>query len=191
MSEEKGNFRGKIFGGFDRRDVISYIETTAQKLSTTEKERSAYQEEVEDLRAKNERLGELMEQYKEEYEDEIKRVEKLCEDQRKSYEAELERLQNEHDEAIHALRRENSRLLEDIEREKQKTFNRRSAEIKAAQDAVDSLIKRTDELKSDLDINLSNSRRRIENDFTAAAEIAAELHERLLRIRESASRMED
>lgn len=43
MEQEKGNFRGRVFGGFDRQDVIDYIE----ELAT---ERNMLRRENDDLR---------------------------------------------------------------------------------------------------------------------------------------------
>ena len=45
MPQETGNFKSRIFGGFDRRDVIGYIEELAA-------ERNALQRENEELREK-------------------------------------------------------------------------------------------------------------------------------------------
>ena len=49
MSGETGNFKSKIFGGFDRDDVVSYIEQLAS-------ERNQLLEENEKLRDENEAL---------------------------------------------------------------------------------------------------------------------------------------
>ena len=51
VEQEKGNFRGRVFGGFDRQDVIDYIESLAT-------ERNALSRENQELR---ERLWELEE----------------------------------------------------------------------------------------------------------------------------------
>ena len=53
MLQETGNFRGKLFGGFDRQDVIDYIEEIAG-------ERNSLQEE-------NERLLQRLELFEERY----------------------------------------------------------------------------------------------------------------------------
>ncbi len=50
MDEQKGNFKTQVFGGFDRHDVIEYIEKLAAQ-------RNAYQKERDDLTALNEELA--------------------------------------------------------------------------------------------------------------------------------------
>lgn len=49
---EKGNFRGRLFGGFDRQDVIDYIESVSIKKNLSEKERDDLREELDRCRSR-------------------------------------------------------------------------------------------------------------------------------------------
>ncbi len=165
MEEEKGNFRGKLFGGFNRNDVISYIESAAAQFNATEKER-------DELTEKNDALRDELEELKAE-----------LEETRRSAESEKKALADEKDGVILELRRENARLLEDIERERARTFDRRAAELDSAAEAVDELLKRCGDIKSDMAVNVTNSRRRILDDFESVSGVAGELEFRLKKLR--------
>ena len=56
MSGEKGNFRTRLFGGFNRQDVISYIEELASRRTACEKERDRLRGELD---AANDRVSSL------------------------------------------------------------------------------------------------------------------------------------
>lgn len=49
MEQEKGNFRGRVFGGFDRQDVIDYIESLATERNSLSRENQALQERLWEL----------------------------------------------------------------------------------------------------------------------------------------------
>lgn len=55
LEQEKGNFKGRVFGGFNRRDVIAYIESLA-------KERNALAMENQTLRGRVDALEERLEE---------------------------------------------------------------------------------------------------------------------------------
>lgn len=59
MAGEKGNFRTALFGGFNRLDVINYIEASAAKHSACEKECSELRGE---LSSANDRVSSLEEE---------------------------------------------------------------------------------------------------------------------------------
>ncbi len=165
MEEEKGNFRGKLFGGFNRNDVINYIESAAAQFNATEKERDDLAEE---------RLTEELDELK--YE---------LEAQKESASADLKALAEEKDGVILELRRENARLLVDIEKERARTFDRRSEELNAAAEAVDELIKRCGDIKADMAVNVTNTRRRILDGLEGVESVAGELEKRLNKLREN------
>ena len=121
MEEEKGNFRGKLFGGFNRNDVINYIESAAAQFNATEKER-------DDLAEEKERLTEELEELK-------------CE----------------------------------LEAQKES----------AAAEAVDELIKRCGDIKADMAVNVTNTRRRILDGLEGVESVAGELEKRLNKLREN------
>ncbi len=52
MAKESGSFRGKLFGGFDRRDVSDYIEKIAAERNKYKKELNAMTGRVEELEQK-------------------------------------------------------------------------------------------------------------------------------------------
>ena len=167
MEEEKGNFRGELFGGFNRNDVINYIESAAAQFNATEKER-------DDLAEEKERLAEELDELK--YE---------LEAQKESASADLKALAEEKDGVILELRRENARLLEDIEKERARTFDRRSEELDSAAEAVDELIKRCGDIKADMAVNVTNTRRRILDGLEGVESVAGELEKRLNKLREN------
>ncbi len=49
MEQEKGNFRGRLFGGFNRRDVIDYIEVLAGERGELERENQKLRERIWEL----------------------------------------------------------------------------------------------------------------------------------------------
>ncbi len=59
MAQETGGFKRRLFGGFDKRNVVEYIEKLAEERNALQNERIALQEENEALR---ERLSALEEQ---------------------------------------------------------------------------------------------------------------------------------
>ena len=50
MSNEKGNFRGQLFGGFNRKDVVNYIEKLAQERNMYKEKYEALSDEMEKLK---------------------------------------------------------------------------------------------------------------------------------------------
>lgn len=56
MEKEKGNFKSRVFGGFNRRDVIGYIETLARERNDLARENQSLRGRIEAL---EERLSEL------------------------------------------------------------------------------------------------------------------------------------
>ncbi|MGM9522766.1 MAG: DivIVA domain-containing protein [Oscillospiraceae bacterium] len=52
MTQETGNFRGRIFGGFDRSDVIGYIEELAAERNELQKDNERLRECIEGLENK-------------------------------------------------------------------------------------------------------------------------------------------
>lgn len=66
MSEEKGNFKSRVFGGFDRRDVIQYIESLAKERNALALENQKLRGQVEAL---EDRVSELSSRRPEEPED--------------------------------------------------------------------------------------------------------------------------
>ena len=46
---EKGNFKGRVFGGFNRHDVIDYIETLAAERNTLARENERLRGKIEAL----------------------------------------------------------------------------------------------------------------------------------------------
>lgn len=52
MAEGRGNFRRKLFGGFDRTDVINYIETIAGQRNKYQTEAQKFAKESDELRTK-------------------------------------------------------------------------------------------------------------------------------------------
>lgn len=59
MGGERGNFKSRFFGGFDRRDVIGYIEELAAERNSLLKENECLKECIEEtkLRIENEALS--------------------------------------------------------------------------------------------------------------------------------------
>ena len=49
LEQEKGNFRGRLFGGFNRRDVIDYIEVLAGERGELERENQKLRERIWEL----------------------------------------------------------------------------------------------------------------------------------------------
>ena len=49
MEQEKGNFRGRVFGGFNRQDVIDYIEELATERNALARENQELQERLWEL----------------------------------------------------------------------------------------------------------------------------------------------
>lgn len=49
VEQEKGNFRGRVFGGFDRQDVIDYIESLATERNALSRENQQLQERLWEL----------------------------------------------------------------------------------------------------------------------------------------------
>lgn len=49
MAGERGNFKSRVFGGFDRRDVIGYIEKLAAERNALSRENQALREKLEAL----------------------------------------------------------------------------------------------------------------------------------------------
>ena len=49
VSGEKGNFKGRVFGGFNRHDVIDYIETLATERNELSRENERLRGQVEAL----------------------------------------------------------------------------------------------------------------------------------------------
>ena len=56
MEQEKGNFKSRVFGGFNRHDVIDYIETLATERNELSRENERLRGQVEAL---EERLEEV------------------------------------------------------------------------------------------------------------------------------------
>ncbi len=56
MEQEKGNFKSRVFGGFNRQDVIGYIESLAKERNDLKRENGALRGKVEAL---EDRLAEL------------------------------------------------------------------------------------------------------------------------------------
>ena len=52
MSQERGGFRRRFFGGFDRTDVINYIENISVQRNRYQAEAQKYAAEAEELRSK-------------------------------------------------------------------------------------------------------------------------------------------
>ena len=60
MDEQKGNFKTQVFGGFDRHDVIDYIEKLAAQRNAYQKERDTLEQRRDELELENSALkGEL------------------------------------------------------------------------------------------------------------------------------------
>ena len=57
MSNEKGNFRSSLFGGFNRRDVADYIEKLSAERNRYKAENSSLNETVEKLQSDIEDLN--------------------------------------------------------------------------------------------------------------------------------------
>lgn len=49
MKGERGNFKGRVFGGFNRHDVIDYIETLAAQRNELSRDNEKLREQVEAL----------------------------------------------------------------------------------------------------------------------------------------------
>ena len=56
MAQERGSFRRKLFGGFDRTDVINYIETVAEQRNKYQAEAQRYANESVELHTKLDNL---------------------------------------------------------------------------------------------------------------------------------------
>jgi cell division septum initiation protein DivIVA len=52
MTQETGNFKSKLFGGFDRQDVINYIEVLAGERNSLREENEKLTEKVAELEAR-------------------------------------------------------------------------------------------------------------------------------------------
>lgn len=70
--ENNGNFRGKLFGGFNRHDVISYLEILSRESNALRIENDSQKEKIEqleaelsELRPKAEQISELESRLKE------------------------------------------------------------------------------------------------------------------------------
>ena len=58
MAPEIGNFKGRLFGGFDRKDVIAYIEESAAELESLEAENEKLRGTVAELEARIQEMEE-------------------------------------------------------------------------------------------------------------------------------------
>ena len=92
MCMADGTFKSRLFGGFDRRDVASYIEKLAA-------ERNSYIVKCRDLEQKREEYASEIDNLKADYE-------KKLSDQKSEFEAENEKLKKEYEEKISELEAE-------------------------------------------------------------------------------------
>lgn len=60
MADKRGSFRRKLFGGFDRNDVIDYIETIAGERNKYQTEAQKFAKEADELREKLDSLTTLL-----------------------------------------------------------------------------------------------------------------------------------
>ena len=115
MGGENGNFRSRLFGGFDRSDVIKYIEKLAEERNS--------------LRMENERLQEQAAQLE-------------------------EQLSGKNAEG-------DSRILQleaQLEEERTKSCEAWEATLADVENAVRELRQKYEEIRSDMDINLTQTR---------------------------------
>lgn len=74
MSDEKGNFRKKLFGGFDESDVIRYIERISRKTTKNEAETENLRDEIARLTNEN---AQLRAEYESEREELMREIDAL------------------------------------------------------------------------------------------------------------------
>ena len=60
MTQERGNFRGRLFGGFNRKDVINYIEALAEERNKLAQENAQLKEQMEAI-AESQQASEISE----------------------------------------------------------------------------------------------------------------------------------
>ena len=60
MTQERGNFRGRLFGGFNRKDVINYIEALAEERNKLDQENAQLKEQMEAI-AESQQASEISE----------------------------------------------------------------------------------------------------------------------------------
>lgn len=159
MEDEKGNFRGKLFGGFDRRDVISYIEDSAKAYNQLSDERDRLASEKEGLEAAMDEL-------------------------RDDSEAALNALREQKEAELASLRAENDLLRKELEAEKVKTLARKGKELAEVEEVLNNILEKCARVKADLDINLTHTRRRVEGDLDSVMALADDMEVRLSRIQD-------
>lgn len=145
MSENaSGNFRGSIFGGFKRADVVEYIKNLSVEMDECRRQRESYEQRCCELEEQLSLTNENTEQLKRENTELSERVKKLEYVERKADE-----LQNELDsisEAAKAYEETKIRLAE-----LEVAAVRRAAEIeKRARDSSEATLDETDKLISDI-----------------------------------------
>ena len=86
---ETKNFKSVAFGGFDKEEVIQYIQQMAQEHTQTQE---ALQKEVNDLRAENEGLKEKLELLQQEQADSARKEAETLRNQISALTAQLEEL---------------------------------------------------------------------------------------------------
>lgn len=175
MADKRGSFRRKLFGGFDRNDVIDYIETIAGERNKYQTEAQKFAKEAGELRDKLDSLTTLL-QWKDdklaEDSQELENARKELDDVQKELRAtmdELEVVKGQLDHSNKELATKSAQYDKNIAAAesalndaKKKTEEQRKAAFNSASQIVAELRAKYEDTKNGVDDAAGNFRRELD-----------------------------